>query len=254
MKENNKKLEILKFIINNKNKSLDEIITVAAKIACGYLRIIVYEYDPSNKLLQTKIVGNKRFHIDLNEQLSESVFKDKKTIIYSNKNNQFGSLPKEFRSKYNTGICIPIPANNKFNGILLALNKNENKPTNEELENLEFSLYYSIKITDNFTEETDKENIIKAGKSILNINQSKLEMNNKEIYLSENEIKILEILFLSRNKIIKQKEIIDYCWPNKNKSSSLLDVNIFRLRKKIREINKGKDIIKTVRNKGYKVT
>ena len=73
-----KKLEILKFIINNKNKSLDQIITVAAKIACGYLKILIYEYDSVNNILITKITENKRFHLDIKEQLSETVFKSKK--------------------------------------------------------------------------------------------------------------------------------------------------------------------------------
>ena len=91
------------------------------------------------------------------------------------------------------------------------------------------------------------------GKNILNINESKLEIGNKVIYLSENETKILEILFINSNEIIKQKTIINYCWSKGKNSSSLLDVSIFRLRKKIKEINKGKDIIKTVRNKGYKI-
>ena len=81
-----------------------------------------------------------------------------------------------------------------------------------------------------------------------------MKIDNKLIYLSENERKILEILFNNSNKIIKPKIIINYCWPNRKNSSSLLDVTIFRLRKKIKEINKGKDIIKTVRNKGYKFT
>ena len=254
IKEKDKKLEILKFIINNKNKSLNEIITVAAKIACGYLKIMIYEYDPLNNFLQTKITQNKRFQLDLKEQLSESVFRAKKNIIFSKKNKEFEPLPKEFSSEYNTGISIPIPPNKKINGIIIALNKNETTPTIKDIENLEFALYYSIKISDNFLEETEKENIIKVGKNILNINESKLEIDNKFIYLSENERKILEILFNNSNKIIKPKIIINYCWPNRKNSSSLLDVTIFRLRKKIKEINKGKDIIKTVRNKGYKFT
>ena len=82
-------------------------------------------------------------------------------------------------------------------------------PTIEDIENLEFSLYYSIKITDNFVNETQNENIIRVWKNILNINDSKLEIGNKVIYLSENETKILEILFINTNKIIKQKTIIN---------------------------------------------
>ena len=147
----------------------------------------------------------------------------------------------------------PHFSNKKTNGIIIALNKSETTPTIEDIENLEFALYYSIKITDNFVNETENENIIRVGKNILNINESKLEIGNKVIYLSENETKILEILFINSNEIIKQKTIINYCWPMGKNSSSLLDVSIFRLRKKIKEINKGKDIIKTVRNKGYKI-
>ena len=248
-----KKLEILKFIINNKNKSLDQIITVAAKIACGYLNILIYEYDSVNNILITKITENKRFHLDIKEQLSETVFKSKKIVIFSKNNREFEPVPREFHSQFNTGISIPIPPNKKTNGIIIALNKSETTPTIEDIENLEFALYYSIKITDNFVNETENENIIRVGKNILNINDSKLEIGNKVIYLSENETKILEILFINTNKIIKQKTIINYCWPKGKNSSSLLDVSIFRLRKKIKEINKGKDIIKTVRNKGYKI-
>jgi len=253
MKDNTKKLEILKFIINNKNNSLNEVLTVAAKIACGYLKIIIYEYDSVNNLLQTKIQDNKKFHLDINEPLSNNIFKAKKNVIFSNKSKEFKSLPNEFITQYNTGIGMPIPANKQFSGILMALNKNEKIPTISDIENLEFALHYSIKISDNFTDETMKENIIKVGETILNINQSILQIKSKEINLSENETKILEMLFLGNNKIIKQKAIINHCWPNQKQSTSLLDVSLFRLRKKIKSNNKGKDIIKTIRKKGYKL-
>ena len=253
MQDNKKKLEILKFIINNKNKSLSEIITIATKIACGYLKIIVCEYQPENNLLKSKIEEDKRFILDVNEHSIKNIFIEKKNVIFSNKNNEFQTLPKEFKDLYCTALGLPIPENKQLIGIIIALNSDENIPTNKDIENIEFALHYSIKIFEKKEKYNDHEKKIIINDKILEISQNKLIIKNREIYLSENETKILELLFIKRNKITKHNEIFNYCWPNEKKSLNILDVNIFRLRKKIKSINNGKDIIRTIRSKGYKI-
>ena len=240
-------------LINNKNKSLSEIITIAAKIACGYLKIMVCEYEVENNVLTTKIEKNKRFILDINEVAINNIFIKKRNVIFSNKNNEFETLPNKFKDLYSTALGIPIPDNHLLTGIILALNENKDIPKIEDIENIEFALYYSIKIFKKKDEDKNYENKITIQDKTLDIIQNKLSIKSNEINLSENETKILELLFIKRSKITNQNEILNYCWPNEKKSTSILDVSIYRLRKKIKTINNGKDIIKTIRSKGYKI-
>lgn len=87
----------------------------------------------------------------------------------------------------------------------------------------------------------------------LDLHLSLLKSNDKEIELTRNEFLILYYFFTNPNRVITKEELLEYLWNDKYYlDENILTVNLNRLRKKVSEIGI-KDIIKTIRGKGYKI-
>lgn len=77
--------------------------------------------------------------------------------------------------------------------------------------------------------------------------------DNKEIELTKNEFKILEILLGKPGKVVNRDEIIDKIWQTDSYiDDNTLTVNVMRLRKKLEDINIF-ELIKTKKGVGYYV-
>lgn len=86
---------------------------------------------------------------------------------------------------------------------------------------------------------------------ILNISESKIEKDNKQIELTKNESKILQCLVKNRNKIVSREELMDYLWnTDEFVDDNTLTVNITRVRNKLEEIGI-KEMLETKRGQGY---
>lgn len=95
------------------------------------------------------------------------------------------------------------------------------------------------------------QNKIDCENFILNISESKLEKEEKQIDLTKNESKILQCLAKKRNKIVAREEIMDFLWSTDEfVDDNSLTVNIARVRNKLEEIGL-KDILETKRGQGY---
>lgn len=91
---------------------------------------------------------------------------------------------------------------------------------------------------------------LKAGEVELNTNTYEVNKSGKEIILSKKEFSLLEYLMRNKGKVLSKDQIIAHIW---NYEADILpntvEVFIKYLRNKI-----GKDIIKTVRGFGYKIS
>lgn len=88
----------------------------------------------------------------------------------------------------------------------------------------------------------------------LNCDSMIISRENKEIELTKNEFKILEILLEKPGKVINRDEIIDKIWQTDSYiDDNTLTVNVMRLRKKLEEINIF-ELIKTKKGVGYYVS
>lgn len=95
--------------------------------------------------------------------------------------------------------------------------------------------------------------IIECDGAILNINDGTLTYNDKEIELTKNEFKILQLLMKNKGRIISRDRIMRVLWESEYFiSENTLTVNVNRLRKKLEEIGL-KDFILTKRLQGYMV-
>ena len=85
----------------------------------------------------------------------------------------------------------------------------------------------------------------------LNISESKLEKDGKEIDLTKNERKILQCLLSSRNKIVSREEMMDFLWSTDEfVDDNTLTVNITTVRNKLGEFGL-KELLETKRGQGY---
>lgn len=88
----------------------------------------------------------------------------------------------------------------------------------------------------------------------LNCDSMIISRENKEIELTKNEFKILEILLEKPGKVVNRDEIIDKIWQTDSYiDDNTLTVNVMRLRKKLEDINIF-ELIKTKKGVGYYVS
>lgn len=88
----------------------------------------------------------------------------------------------------------------------------------------------------------------------LNCDNMIISRENKEIELTRNEFKILEILLEKPGKVVNRDEIIDKIWQTDSYiDDNTLTVNVMRLRKKLEDINIF-ELIKTKKGVGYYVS
>ena len=92
---------------------------------------------------------------------------------------------------------------------------------------------------------------INCGEFILNLSNSTIIKNGKQIELTKNELKILKFLAEQRNKIVSREDIMDSLWESESFiDDNTLTVNITRLRNKLEELNL-KELLETKRGQGY---
>ena len=74
--------------------------------------------------------------------------------------------------------------------------------------------------------------------------------DTENVELTNLELKILNLLFLNLNKVVKRSEIIDkiWEWTGNDVNDNTLTVYLKRIREKL-----GVDLIKTVKGVGYRI-
>ena len=96
-----------------------------------------------------------------------------------------------------------------------------------------------------------KQDKINAGDFIINLSNSTIIKDDKQIELTKNELKILKCLNEKRGTIVSREEIMDYLWESESFiDDNTLTVNITRLRNKLGELNL-KELLETKRGQGY---
>ena len=156
---------------------------------------------------------------------------------------------KEIRKQSNIPIIIITSRDNEIDE-LLSINYGADhyitKPFNIQI--LLAKTKSLLRRSSNMISEQDK---INARDFIINLSNSTIIKDDKEIELTKNEIKILKCLNEKRNKIVPREEIMDYLWEsNSFIDDNTLTVNINRLRNKLEELDL-KELLETKRGQGY---
>ena len=96
----------------------------------------------------------------------------------------------------------------------------------------------------------DQHLVIKVKDIEFDIDKMVVLKNSVEINLTSLELKILHLLFVNLNKVVKRDEIIEriWEWTGNDVNDNTVTVYLKRIRKKL-----GTDIIKTIKGIGYRI-
>lgn len=99
----------------------------------------------------------------------------------------------------------------------------------------------------------ESENYLTVEDVILKPAEAAITLGDQSIELTKNETQILELLFRNKGTFVTRETIITRLWENESFiDDNTLAVNISRLRKKFKELEK-EDLIKTKKGAGYGV-
>ena len=134
--------------------------------------------------------------------------------------------------------------NDKIDGFKTGADDYLSKPF--EPEELFFRINNLLKFYDNVNQA---ELLFSFGNFIYNAKTNLLELNEKEIYLTEGENNLLLKLIKNRNNTLSREELAEKEFDESELRK--VDVGITRLRQKIEKSPKQPQYIKTIRGKGY---
>ena len=100
-------------------------------------------------------------------------------------------------------------------------------------------------------ENTESSNILKSGNVVIDVDASRVYVNNEEVSFTALEYKILVLLFSNIGRTISREKILDKIWDVAGNfvNDNTLTVYVKRIRAKL-----GKDdVIKTIKGIGYRV-
>ena len=134
--------------------------------------------------------------------------------------------------------------NSKIHGLKIGADDYVAKPF--EPEELYLRIINLLKLYKNINQE---ELRIGFGEYVFDIKTNSLKINDKELYLTEGENRLLLKLINKRNSILSREELADREFDESELRK--VDVGITRLRQKIEKKPKQSQFIKTIRGKGY---
>lgn len=99
-----------------------------------------------------------------------------------------------------------------------------------------------------FKDENQKQNILDFGGLIIDKDQYKIILNEKEIFLPRKEFELVYLLASNKDKVCKRDEIMEAVWGSDVVvGDRTIDVHVRKLREKI-----GDNYLKTIKGIGYK--
>lgn len=217
-----------------------------------YKILIVEDDEKLREELEIFLGNNGYFVFSLNkfDNCIEDILKSDSDLILLDINLPFSDgeyICKEVRKKFDIPIIIVTSRDNEIDE-LLSINYGADdyitKPFNTHI------LLARISSILKRINKNDSNKIVSKDFT-LNISESKLEKDGKEIELTKNERKILQCLLNNRNKIVSREEIMDFLWSTDEfVDDNTLTVNITRVRNKLEEFGL-KELLETKRGQGY---
>ena len=173
------------------------------------------------------------------------------------------NLKKDIESSKYSGIIIDADIldqdlttllNSIENKIKVLISNTENKHNffSSKIIDRPFSIVNLNKIILNLItgDKFNKNSSIRIKDYVLDKNEKKLKKNNLFIYVTEKEIQLIELLFISKDPISK-KNILKKVWLYSSEADThTVETHVYRLRKKIQDKFKDDNLIVNVKE-GY---
>ncbi|MFY0312869.1 response regulator transcription factor [Leisingera sp. D0M16] len=98
------------------------------------------------------------------------------------------------------------------------------------------------------------ESEIKVGRLKLQLGKNSVEADGRTLALSNNEYKVLETLLLRAGRLVTKDSLLSVMYSTPEvPDAKILDVYVYRLRKKIDKATEGKSCITTIRGEGFMI-
>ena len=263
--------------------SAESRLAISARIATNYDAVIIFNLQHTHGALIPSYwsCDSQPNNIEAEfEPLTESspgasAVRQGAAIVMSTNHPEAAPIPGWAKqSGFQQGIVSPIFNGLDTVGVLYALTKKATLPTIAEIEQLELILSFRSIISPNNVsnmfkegfrtsdirntpeiENRNRENIMKnltIGSFSLNEELVQMKLSGTAISLSPTEFQLMHTLASSSGVPVSPARLLSACWGEGTQPSErALDVAIFRLRKKLKTIQKHTGLIKTVRGSGY---
>lgn len=124
------------------------------------------------------------------------------------------------------------------------------------------NLYKKVVRTEEALEPGKENNLVSAEKNVqLKSQNLSIVFEEKEIYLTKNEYHLIDCLMVNQGETVTYKELIQHLWREKKKDEPLPNEErkyrianiVFHIRKKINQEGIDKELIQTIRSRGYRI-
>ena len=226
------------------------------------LKIMVIEHDRRNAKLLDNILNRKYnlcFAKDINDGYNLFISENPDIMIIDPLYPKLDGIEfiKEIRS-FNDCPIIAVSANGTERAVVSIINCGADdyirKPFfSSELEARVDAAARQLERL-NSAKSIDTSSTYQNGKLLLNFDNRSLIIDKKNIHLTKNEFKILELLCRNAGKVLTYEFILNYVWgPRTDGKTGILRVNIANLRKKVEENPLKPEYLLTENGIGYKV-
>ncbi len=195
------------------------------------------------------------------------------TLVYSEKDNPPGNLPLWASARgFTTGTVTPLVKLGLPFGVVYALRRDTEPPTEHEINQTELAIVHGSRMLPMLAgslEGDDEDELggfspvvyesvrdlapLRFDGLLLDPVREQARLSGVDVSLSRTEFLMLYTLGRQPNKIVPHQVLLEICWPDDFPALSAVDATVYRLRKKLSlaEANAGKQMVKTVRGKGY---
>lgn len=157
-------------------------------------------------------------------------------------------LCREFRKLNQTAPVIFLTARDTVQDVVFGLEAGANDYIKKPFEFDELLARIRVQLKTRSGEQT----VLKLGDIEMNLDTHRVFRNSKEIELTPKEFSLLEYLIRNKEKVCTRTNIIEHVWDiHFDSDTSIIDVYINFLRKKLNPSGKEKELIHTIRGVGY---
>ncbi|HMQ77930.1 MAG TPA: response regulator transcription factor [Ignavibacteria bacterium] len=157
-------------------------------------------------------------------------------------------LCREFRKLNQTSPVIFLTARDTVQDVVFGLEAGANDYIKKPFEFDELLARIRVQLKTRSGEQT----VLKLGDIEMNLGTHRVFRNAKEIELTPKEFSLLEYLIRNKEKVCTRTNIIEHVWDiHFDSDTSIIDVYINFLRKKLNPGGKEKELIHTIRGVGY---
>ncbi len=197
------------------------------------------------------------------------------TLVYGASDNPVDDLPLWATARgFTVGLVMPLSRNGKTFGAVYALRREPQSPTDAEIHMAELAVLHGsrtlpVLVKDFVLHEEDEaltytpsaqeqvRDLQRLSFEGLDIDpvREQAELGGQAVSLSRTEFLMLYTLGMQPGEIVPHHVLLEVCWPDDFPALSAVDATVYRLRKKLSLAmpGAGKDLVKTVRGKGYRL-